>query len=114
MRNCALPPGTKVKVGSKKNGSNSVPSLRLVPCITGTRLKLPLLNASDSPCGKIVVPAVGDVLMVPCAARRDATGALRRQAAICPLVPVQPTPLGNATPNPPCTGHDRTVEQLHA
>ena len=36
--------------------------------MTGTRLKLPLPNASANPCGKIVVPAVGDVLMLPCAA----------------------------------------------
>src|SRR5215469_4454586 len=98
MRNCAAPPGTKVKVGSKKNGSNSVPSLRLVPCITDTRLKLPLPNASDNPCGKIVVPDVGDVLMMPCAARRVTNGVLRRQAATCGLVPVQPTAVANLTP----------------
>src|SRR5258708_16913322 len=112
MRKRALADGRKVKVGSKKNGSNSVPSLRLVPCITGTRLKLPLLNASDSPCGKIVVPAVGDVLMVPCAASRVATGALRRQAAICPLVPVQPTAVVTATPNASWAATDRTVYSM--
>src|SRR5262249_3221046 len=112
MRNCALPPGTKVKVGSKKNGSNSVPSLRLVPCITGTRLKLPLLNASDNPCGKIVVPAVGDVLMMPCAARRGGTGGLRRQAAICALVPVQPTAVVKEAPKASWAATDRIVNSM--
>src|SRR5258707_316455 len=68
MRNCALPPGTKVKVGSKKNGSHSVPSLRLVTCSTGTRVKLPLLKAPDKPCGKHVVLAVRAVVIWPCAA----------------------------------------------
>src|SRR5258708_33651555 len=97
-RNCALPPGTKVKVGSKKSGSNSVPSLRLVPCITGTRLKFPLGNASDNPWGKIVVLAVGDVLIAPCAASRGANGAVRRQAAICALVHFEPNAVADATP----------------